>query len=72
MVTFQFYLQLVEPEKLWGAGVQLRQVGWMGDDSHVVFGQEFPDENGNMRWCVVMQHSVFLLAKPLHIFIFMP
>jgi hypothetical protein len=24
------------------AGGQVRQVEWVGDDSHVVFGQEFP------------------------------
>jgi hypothetical protein len=35
MVAFQFYLQ---------SGKQ-RKVGWVGDDSHVVFGKKFPGEN---------------------------
>jgi hypothetical protein len=34
MAAFQFYLQ---------SGKQ-RKAGWVGDDSHVVFGQKFPCE----------------------------
>jgi hypothetical protein len=34
MVSFQFHVQL---------GKQ-RKVGWVGDDSHVDFGQKFPGE----------------------------
>jgi hypothetical protein len=34
-------------------------VGWVGDDSHVVFGQIFPGEKGNARWHVdVMQQPL--------------
>jgi hypothetical protein len=33
-----------------------REVGWVGEDSHVAFGNKFPGEKGSMRWCfVVMQ-----------------
>jgi hypothetical protein len=34
-----------------------------GDDSHVVFGQKFPGEKGNVRWCscaVVMATASFV------------
>jgi hypothetical protein len=34
MAAFQFYLQ---------SGKQ-RKVGWVGNDSHIVFGQKFPGE----------------------------
>jgi hypothetical protein len=35
-----------------------------GDDSHVVFGQKFPGEEGSVRRCVdVMQQSVLLSPK---------
>jgi hypothetical protein len=34
MAAFQFYLQ---------SGKQ-RKVGWVGDDSHVAFGQKVPGE----------------------------
>jgi hypothetical protein len=37
MGAFQFYLQ---------SGKQ-RKVGWVGDDSHVVFSQKFPGEKGS-------------------------
>jgi hypothetical protein len=34
------------------------------DDSHFVFGQEFPGEEGSVRRCVVMmQHPVLLSPK---------
>jgi hypothetical protein len=63
MVAFQFYLQ---------SGEQ-RKVGWLGDDSHVVFGQKFPGEKGSLRRCVVMMQQPLLLlqrfgAKSSHIF----
>jgi hypothetical protein len=45
MAEFQFYLQ---------SGKQ-RKVGWVGDDSHIVFGQKFPGEEGSVRQCIVMQ-----------------
>jgi hypothetical protein len=53
MVAFQFYLQL---------GKQ-RKVGWVGDDSHVVFGTKFPGEKGSVRQCAVKQQPVLLLPK---------
>jgi hypothetical protein len=38
-----------------------RKVGWMEDDSHVVFGQKFPGEKGSVRLCIsMMQQSVVL------------
>jgi hypothetical protein len=63
MAAFQLYLQ---------SGKQ-RKVGWVGDHSHVVFGQKFPGEKRSVRWCVVvMQQPVHLLPKfganSLHIF----
>jgi hypothetical protein len=50
-----------------------RKVGWVEEDSHVVFGQKFPGEKGSVRQCaVVMQQPVLLLpqlgVKSLHIF----
>jgi hypothetical protein len=67
MATFQFYLQ---------SGKQ-RKVGWVGDDSRVVFGQKFPGEKGSVIQCIVMmQQSVPLLpefsAKSSHIFMQLP
>jgi hypothetical protein len=54
MTAFQFYLQWEKQKK----------VGWMVGDSHVVFGQKFPGENGSVRWCVViMQQPVLLSPK---------
>jgi hypothetical protein len=38
MADFQFYLQ---------SGKQ-KKVGWVGDDSHVVFGQKFSGEKGKV------------------------
>jgi hypothetical protein len=38
MAAFQFCLQSGKPNK----------VGWAVNDSHVVFGQKFCDENGSM------------------------
>jgi hypothetical protein len=50
MAAFQFYLKLGKLGKL----------GWVGNDSHVVFGQQFPGEKGSVIWCVVvMQQPVF-------------
>jgi hypothetical protein len=37
MAAFQFYLQ---------SGKQ-RKVGWVGEDSHVGFGQKIPGEKGS-------------------------
>jgi hypothetical protein len=49
MAAFQFYLKFVK----------LRQLGWVGDNSHVVFGQQFPGEKGSVKWCIfVMQQPV--------------
>jgi hypothetical protein len=63
MATFQFCLQ----------SRKQRIEGWMGDDSHVVFGQKFPDEKGSVQLCIVMMQQPVLLSpkfevKPLHIF----
>jgi hypothetical protein len=33
---------------------QVRRVEWVGDDSHVVFGQTFPCEKGSVRQCIVV------------------
>jgi hypothetical protein len=44
LAAFQFYLQ---------SGKQ-RKVGWVGDDSHVIFCQKVPGEKGSVRWCIVM------------------
>jgi hypothetical protein len=47
MATFQFYFQ---------SGKQ-RKVEWVGSDGHVLFGQNFLGEKGNVRQCVaVMKH----------------
>jgi hypothetical protein len=48
-------------------------VWWVGDKSHVIFGQKFLGEKGSVKWCVVvMQQPVILLpmfdAKSSHIF----
>jgi hypothetical protein len=50
-----------------------RKVGWLGNNSHVVFGQEFPGEKGSVRLCVVVMQQPVLLspkseAKSSHIF----
>jgi hypothetical protein len=63
MAAFQFCLQL---------GKQ-RKVGWVGDESHVVFGQQFPGEKGNVRQCVIVMQQPVLLSpkfgeKSSHIF----
>jgi hypothetical protein len=50
-VVFQFYLHLGK----------LRKVGWMGDDSHVVFGKKFPGEEGSVRLCIAMMQQPALL-----------
>jgi hypothetical protein len=55
MAAFQFYLQLEKQRKVWG---------WVGNDSHFVFGQKFPGEKGSVIRCVVvMQQPVLLLKK---------
>jgi hypothetical protein len=54
MADFQFHLQLEKQ----------RNVGWVGDDSHVLCGQKFSGEKGSVRWCVIMmQQPVPLLTK---------
>jgi hypothetical protein len=55
-------LSIRETEKL---QVQVRGVGWVGDNSHVVFGKKkFPGEKVSARLCVVMmQQPVLLLPK---------
>jgi hypothetical protein len=45
----------------------------MGYDSHVVLGQKFPSEKGNVRWCTIVVQQPLLLwpkfgAKSLHNF----
>jgi hypothetical protein len=37
------------------------KVGWVGDYSHVVFGQTFPGEKGSVRCCDVMMQQPVLL-----------
>jgi hypothetical protein len=51
MPAFQFYLQ---------SGKQ-RKVGWLYE-SHVVFGQKFSGEKGNVRRCVVVMQQPVLLS----------
>jgi hypothetical protein len=54
MVVFQFNLL---------SGKQ-RKVGWVRNDSHVVFGKKFPGEKGSVKQCIVMmQQSVSFVAK---------
>jgi hypothetical protein len=31
-----------------------REVGWVGDDSHVVFGKKFPGGKGSVEECVIV------------------
>jgi hypothetical protein len=50
-----------------------RKIGWVREDSHVIFGQNFPTERGSVRWCVVVMQQPVLLspkfgAKSPHIF----
>jgi hypothetical protein len=63
MAALQFYPQ----------SRKKRKVGWVGEDSCVVFGQKFPGEKGSVRrFIVVMQQQVILSpkfgAKSWHIF----
>jgi hypothetical protein len=51
MVAFQFYLQ---------SGKQM-EIGWVGDDSHVVFGQKFPGEKESVKWCIAVMKQPVLL-----------
>jgi hypothetical protein len=38
-----------------------RKVGWVGDDSHVIFGEILPGEKGSVRrYVVVMQQPMVL------------
>jgi hypothetical protein len=39
------------------------KIGWVGDDSHLVFGKKFHGQKEGVRWCVVMQQPVLLLPK---------
>jgi hypothetical protein len=39
-----------------------RKVGWLGDDSHLVFGQKLHDGKGNERRCVIVMQQPFLLS----------
>jgi hypothetical protein len=41
---------------------QVRGVGWVGDNSHVVFGQKFPGEKGSVRWCIVVVQQPLVLS----------
>jgi hypothetical protein len=47
MAAFQFYLQ---------SGKQ-RKVGWVGDNSHVVFVPKFPVEKESVKSCVVVMQQ---------------
>jgi hypothetical protein len=39
-------------------------VGWVYDDSYVVWGKKLHDEKGSARrWVVVMQQPIFLSQK---------
>jgi hypothetical protein len=53
MAAFQFYLQL---------GKQ-REVRWVGDGSHVVFGKKLPGEKGSVRWCFVLIQQPVLCSQ---------
>jgi hypothetical protein len=54
MAAFQFYIQFEKQ----------RKVGWLGDDSHVDFGQKFPCEKESVRqYDVVMQQPILLSPK---------
>jgi hypothetical protein len=53
------------------------KVGWMWDNSHVVFGQKFPGEKGSVIQCVVVMQWPVLLspklgAKSSHILTHLP
>jgi hypothetical protein len=37
-------------------GVQIRRVGWVGDNSHI-FGQKFPGRKGIVRQCIVVMQQ---------------
>jgi hypothetical protein len=41
---------------------QVRRVGWVRDDTHVIFGQKFPGEKGSVRRCVVVMQQLVLLS----------
>jgi hypothetical protein len=41
--ALKFYLQS-EKQRKW-AGVKVKRIGWVEDDSHVFFGKKFSDEN---------------------------
>jgi hypothetical protein len=63
IADFQFYLQSGKQRNVW----------WIREDSHVVFGKKFSDEKGSVkRYVVVMQKPVLSLtkfrAKSSHIF----
>jgi hypothetical protein len=64
MAAFQFYLQSGKQRKV--AGGYVRQVGWVGNESHVPFGQKFPGEKGSMHQPVLL--SPKFEVKSSHIF----
>jgi hypothetical protein len=49
----------------WGGN---RKVGWVGEDSHVVFGQKLPGEKGSVRRCVLMMQQPTAIGRSLHTF----
>jgi hypothetical protein len=51
MADFQFYLQLGKHTK----------VGWVGDDSHLVFGQKFSGEKGKV--CPLLFVEFYVLCS---------
>jgi hypothetical protein len=63
MAAFQSYIQ----------SKRQRKAGWVGDNSHVGFGQKFSDEKGSVRQSVVVMQQPVLLSpkfgvKSSHIF----
>jgi hypothetical protein len=53
IAVFRFYRQSEKQKKL----------GWVGDDSHVIFGKKFSGEKESVRRCNVMQQPVLLSPK---------
>jgi hypothetical protein len=39
--------------------------GWGGDDSHVVFGENFPREKGSVRLCVQIYFKLQMGFYPM-------
>jgi hypothetical protein len=63
MVAFQFFLQSRKQKKV--AGGQVRWVDWVGDDTCVVSGQKFPNENKMWNSAVLWCNSQFFCRQNL-------